>query len=103
MVRDANCFHHFEDGICSWTVSDASSLTCQSLNQVHLVYSSMSSGLLTRSKLNTVIRCGTTEKVAMELLPKIFGFMIIKPIMLLKLLNFKFWQLQGYKLTIQPY
>jgi hypothetical protein len=41
--------------------------------------------------------------VAMELLPKIFGFMIIKPIMLLKLLNFKFWQLQGYKLTIQPY
>jgi hypothetical protein len=48
MVRDTNCFHHFEDGICfAWTVSDASSLTCQSLNQVHLVYSSMSSGLLT--------------------------------------------------------
>jgi hypothetical protein len=68
--------------VLAWTVGDASSLTCQSLNQVHLVYSSMSSGLLTQSKLNTVIRCGTTEKVAMELLPKIFGFMTLPSVAL---------------------
>jgi hypothetical protein len=42
----------------------------------------MSSGLLTRSKLITAIRCGTTEKVAMELLPKIFGFMTLPSVAL---------------------
>jgi hypothetical protein len=46
MARDANCFHQFEDGVClAWTIGDASSLACQSLNQVHFIYSSMSGGL----------------------------------------------------------
>jgi hypothetical protein len=35
----------------------------------------MSGDLLTQSKFNTVIRHGTTEKVAMEPPPRIFGFM----------------------------
>ncbi len=61
-----------------WTIGNASSMACQSL--VHLVYSSMSSGLLTQSKVQhhyQMIRCGTIEKVAMELLPRMkqFGFM----------------------------
>jgi hypothetical protein len=34
----------------------------------------MYSGLLTLSKFNTVIRCVTTEKVAIDLPPRIFGF-----------------------------
>jgi hypothetical protein len=48
MVRDANHFHHFEDGVCScmdyWRCQLSA---CQSLHEVHFVYSSMSSGLLT--------------------------------------------------------
>jgi hypothetical protein len=60
--------------VLAWTIGDASSLACQSLNQVLFFYSSMSSGLLTLSKFNTVIRCDTTEKVAIDLPPRIFGF-----------------------------
>ncbi len=61
--------------VLAWTIGDASSLACQSLNQVHFVYSSMSSGLLTQSMFNSNIGCGTTEKVVMEPPPWIFGFM----------------------------
>jgi hypothetical protein len=33
VVRDANSFHHFEDGVCSaWTTGDTNRLTCQTLN-----------------------------------------------------------------------
>jgi hypothetical protein len=35
MVRDANRFHHFEDGVCS--CMDADSLSCQSLYHAHFV------------------------------------------------------------------
>jgi hypothetical protein len=35
----------------------------------------MSSGIVKWSKFNTVIRCGTAEKVAMEPPPWSFGFM----------------------------
>ncbi len=52
------------------TISDASNLASKSENQFYLVYSSMSSGLLTQRKCNIVIRCGTTENVAMELPPR---------------------------------
>jgi pentatricopeptide repeat protein len=40
MVRDANHFHHFEDGVC-----DTSSVSCQSLYQGHSICS-MSSGII---------------------------------------------------------
>jgi hypothetical protein len=33
--------------VVAWTIGDASSLACQSLNEVHLVFNSISSGLLT--------------------------------------------------------
>jgi hypothetical protein len=52
--------------VLAWTIGDASSLSCQSLYQFHFVWS-MSSGIVTPPKSDTVIRCGTTEKVAMEL------------------------------------
>ncbi len=50
MVRDANCFHHFEItlrmvSVLAWTIGDASSLSCQSVYQVHFVCS-MSSGII---------------------------------------------------------
>ncbi len=61
--------------VLAWTIGDANSLSCQSLHQVHFVYSSMSSGIVTWSKFNTVIRCGTAEKVVMEPPPWSFGFM----------------------------
>ncbi len=61
--------------VLAWTIGDASSLACQSLNQVHFVYSSMSRGLLTQSMFNSNIGSGTTENVAMEPPPWIFGFM----------------------------
>jgi len=35
MVRDANRFHHFKDGVCS--CMDANSLYCQSFYQAHVV------------------------------------------------------------------
>jgi hypothetical protein len=55
MVRDANCFHHFENGVCSaWTTGDSSNVSCQSLYHVLSGYSSMSSGSVTRSKLTSV-------------------------------------------------
>ncbi len=74
MVRDVNQFHHFEDGICSHMdyIVDAIVCICHSLHQVHFVCS-MSSGIFTPPKLNTVIRCGTTGKVTMEL-PRSFDF-----------------------------
>jgi hypothetical protein len=61
--------------VLPWTTGDASNLFCQSLYQVHFVYSSMSSGILTQ--FNNVIRCGTTEKVAVQWPPwnLSFGFM----------------------------
>jgi hypothetical protein len=34
--------------------------------EVHFVYNSMSTGIVTQSKFNILIRCGTNEKVAME-------------------------------------
>jgi hypothetical protein len=76
MVRDANHFNYFEDGVCflAWTTGDASNLSCQSSYQVQFVYSSMSSGIVTQSKLNSVIRCCITEKVAMERPPWSFWF-----------------------------
>ncbi len=61
--------------VLAWTIGDASSLACQSLNQVHFVYSSMSRGLLTQSMFKSNIGSGTTENVAMEPPPWIFGFM----------------------------
>jgi hypothetical protein len=60
-----------------WTIGDASSLACQSLNQVHFIYSSMSGGLLAQSKFNSTIRCGSTEILAMEPPPRIFGFRLL--------------------------
>ncbi len=60
--------------VLAWTIGDASSLASKSRNQFYLVYSSMSSGLLTQLKCNIVIRCGTTENVAMELPSRFFGF-----------------------------
>jgi len=60
--------------VLAWTIGDAS-LASQLLNQVHFVYSSMSSGVSTRSKFNSVIKCGTTERLAMEQAPRTFGFM----------------------------
>jgi hypothetical protein len=47
--------------VLAWTIGDAS-LASQLLNQVHFVYSSMSSGVLICSKFNTIIKCGTTER-----------------------------------------
>jgi hypothetical protein len=61
--------------VLAWTTGDASNLSCQLEYQVHFVYSRMSSGPLTQSKFNTIMRCGTTETVAMELPLRIFGFM----------------------------
>jgi hypothetical protein len=77
MVRDANCFHHFEDivFVLAWTTGDASNMSCQSLYQVNFVYSSMSSGIVMQSKFNGVIRCHSTEKVGLELMTWSFSFM----------------------------
>jgi hypothetical protein len=50
-------------------------MACQSLYQVNFVYSSMSSGIVMQSKFNSVIRCGSTEKVGMELTSWSFSFM----------------------------
>ncbi len=58
--------------VLAWTIGDASSLASQSLNQFDVVYSSLSSGLLTWSKYNIVIRCGTTENHGAA--SQIFGF-----------------------------
>jgi hypothetical protein len=43
--------------VLAWTIGDAS-LASQLLNQVHFVYSSMSSGLLTQSTFNSDIGYG---------------------------------------------
>jgi hypothetical protein len=52
MVRDANCFHHFENGVCSCrTTGDSSIVSSQSLYLVLSGYSSICSGSVTRSKL----------------------------------------------------
>jgi hypothetical protein len=51
--------------VLAWTIGDAPSLSCQSLHQAQFVCS-MSSGIITFPWLDTVIRCGTTEKVAMK-------------------------------------
>jgi hypothetical protein len=59
--------------VLAWTTGDASNLSCQSLYQVQFFYSSVSSGIVTQSKLNSVIRC-ITEKVAMEWPPWSFWF-----------------------------
>jgi len=50
MVRDTNCFHHLEItlrmvSVLAWTIGDASSLSCQSVYQVHCVCS-MCSGII---------------------------------------------------------
>jgi hypothetical protein len=61
--------------VLTWTTGDASNLSGQSLcHQVHFVCSSMSSGIVTQSMFNSVVKCGTTEKVAMEQPPWNFGF-----------------------------
>jgi hypothetical protein len=52
--------------VLAWTIGDAHTLACQSLHQVHFAYSSISGGLLTCSKFNSILRYGTSEKVAME-------------------------------------
>jgi hypothetical protein len=49
--------------VLAWPIGDAHTLACQSLHQVHFVYSSISSGLLTCSKFNSILRYGTSEKV----------------------------------------
>jgi hypothetical protein len=61
--------------ILALTMGGASNLSCQSIYQVHLVYSSMSSSIVTQSKFSSVIRCGITKKVAMEWYPWSFHFM----------------------------
>jgi hypothetical protein len=48
--------------VLAWTTGDANNLSSQSQYQVHFVYSSMSTGIVTQS----IIRCGTNEKVAVE-------------------------------------
>ncbi len=52
--------------VLAWTTGNASNLSCQSLSQVHFVYSSMSSGSITQSRFISIIICGTAKKVAME-------------------------------------
>jgi len=62
--------------VLTWTTGDASNLSGQSLcHQVHFVCSSMSSGIVTQLMFNNVVKCGTTETVAMEQPPWNFGFM----------------------------
>jgi hypothetical protein len=62
--------------VLAGTTGDTSNLSCQRLShQVHFVYNSMSSGIVTQSRFNSIIRCGTTEKVATEQPPWSFGFM----------------------------
>jgi uncharacterized protein YqgC (DUF456 family) len=46
----------------AWTTGDASDLSGQSWYQVHFVYSMISIDIVTQSKFNSVIRCGTTKK-----------------------------------------
>jgi hypothetical protein len=53
--------------VLAWATGDASNLSSQSQYiKVHFVYNSMSTGIVTQSKFNILIRCGTNEKVAME-------------------------------------
>ncbi len=62
--------------VLAGTTGDTSNLSCQRLShQVHFVYNSMSSGIVTQSRFNSIIRCDTSEKVAMEQPPWSFGFM----------------------------
>jgi hypothetical protein len=61
--------------VLAWTTGDASNLFSQSQYQVHFVYSSLSTGIVTQSKFNIIIRCGTNEKVAVEWCLWSFGFM----------------------------
>jgi hypothetical protein len=61
--------------VLAWTTGDASNLSSQSQYQVHFVYSSMSTSIITQSKFNIIIRCGTNEKVVVEWCPWSFGFM----------------------------
>jgi hypothetical protein len=60
--------------VLAWTTGDASNLSSQSQYQVHFVYSSMSTSIITQSKFNIIIRCGTNEKVVVGC-PWSFGFM----------------------------
>ncbi len=62
--------------VLAWTIGDASSLSCQPLSQPRFLYSTTSSGIVTWSKCNTVISCGTTGKVAIMEPPISFGFML---------------------------
>jgi hypothetical protein len=73
MVRGANRFHLRVVFVLAWTIDDASSLSWWLLYQFHFVCS-LSSGIITPPKLNTILRCGTAEKVAMEL-PSHFDFL----------------------------
>ncbi len=57
----------------AWTIGNASSLSSQSLYKFHVVCS-MPCGIMTLPKSNTVLRCSTTEKAAMEL-PSCFDFL----------------------------
>ncbi len=41
--------------VLAWITGDASNLSCQSRYQVHFVYSSMSSGIVTQSKFNSIM------------------------------------------------
>jgi hypothetical protein len=50
--------------VLAWTTGDASNLSWPALYQAHFGYGSMSSGIERQSKFSSLIRCGTTEKVA---------------------------------------
>ncbi len=70
--------------VLAWTICDANNLTCQLLLSSSIVCQlllsfvcCMCTGLVTwlNQLSDTVIRCDTTEKVAMEWPPWHFGFM----------------------------
>jgi len=99
MVRDANCFHPFKDGVlscidCWWCQQSVLSITTSSS-----FFCSISSGILPPSQLDTVIRCGTLENVAMEA-PCNFNFLTLPFVPLRSRASFLlcigvFWTLSG--------
>jgi hypothetical protein len=51
--------------VLTWTIGDASRLSCQPLHWVQFV-SCMSSGVITLPWVDTIVKYGTIENVAME-------------------------------------
>jgi hypothetical protein len=82
--------------VLAWTTGDASNLYCLALYQAHFAYGSMSSGIERQSKFRSLIRCGTTEKVAMQWPPWSFGFMPLPFVTLASGSSFVFMYVQSY-------